>query len=248
MKCRALVLAATMWASALVASVPAGAENLDQGKSAAQLFSANCSVCHKAARGLAQAQAGTGLRGFLRQHYTTGVDMATLLADYLNANGGGTGNKRLGGEATAAKPAATTTPRTVELPQRRPEADDDQADGEADDKQKPEQSAAKPKPDKDAKQAKDNKDTKDKDARQAAGPKEQKPTRGADKKDARTTSAKDAGKDKDAKPAPAEEKKALPLAAELAPARPAGVAAPTTNVVEAKPIEAKPIAGDKATP
>jgi len=115
---RRSALAAGAWALAFAGMGAAQAENLDAGKSAAQLFSSNCSVCHSSVRGLAKGQAGSGLQGFLRQHYTTGVDMAKLLANYVNANGG-SGSARLGG-APANAGAAPSVPRQVDLPPRRP--------------------------------------------------------------------------------------------------------------------------------
>lgn len=129
---RELILPATGWpiilaslaAVGLGAAAPARAENLDEGKSAAQLFSSNCSVCHKSVRDLSKSAQGAGLQSFLRQHYTTGTDMARLLAGYVNAQGGSASR-----ETREARPAAApAVPRTVELPPRRPEAEVD--DGE----------------------------------------------------------------------------------------------------------------------
>src|SRR3954466_7804031 len=68
-------------------SVPAAAQNLEAGKSPAQLFSANCSVCHKSARGLLKSVPPGQLPGFLRQHYTTSSDMAQSMSSYVIANG-----------------------------------------------------------------------------------------------------------------------------------------------------------------
>lgn len=65
----------------------ASAQNLEAGKSAAQIFSGNCTACHKGARGLLRTVAPGSLPGFLRQHYTTGPDMAKMLAAYLISNG-----------------------------------------------------------------------------------------------------------------------------------------------------------------
>lgn len=71
--------------SSLIA--PASAQNLEAGKSPAQLFSANCTVCHKSARGLLKSVPPGDLPGFLRQHYTTSADMAKSISAYLVANG-----------------------------------------------------------------------------------------------------------------------------------------------------------------
>jgi hypothetical protein len=71
---------------ALCMAVPATAqENLDLGKSPAQLFAANCAVCHKSPQGLAKAGGMFGLDGFLREHYTASKESAAALAGYLKS-------------------------------------------------------------------------------------------------------------------------------------------------------------------
>lgn len=74
----------------LIACLPAGAaraENLDAGKSPSQIFSSTCSACHKSPRGLLKNTPASSLPGFLRQHYTTGTNMASVLSSYLISNG-----------------------------------------------------------------------------------------------------------------------------------------------------------------
>lgn len=94
---RALFLATAMLLigfaapSSLIA--PASAQNLEAGKSPAQLFAGNCSVCHKSARGLLKSVAPGQLPGFLRQHYTTSNDMAQIMSAYVVSNGAGGGRK-----------------------------------------------------------------------------------------------------------------------------------------------------------
>lgn len=61
--------------------------NLDAGKPPSRLFSDTCAVCHKSPRGLLKSVSGSALPGFLRQHYTTGPDMASALAGYLMSSG-----------------------------------------------------------------------------------------------------------------------------------------------------------------
>jgi cytochrome c553 len=68
--------------------------NLDQGKSASQIFAGSCVECHKAARGLANGKNMSTLTEFLREHYTTSRDQAASLAAYV-----------LGGRDTVAVPA-----------------------------------------------------------------------------------------------------------------------------------------------
>jgi hypothetical protein len=57
--------------------------NLDQGKSAAQIFAGACAECHKAAHGLANGKNSATLTDFLREHYTTSRDQAAALAAYV---------------------------------------------------------------------------------------------------------------------------------------------------------------------
>jgi hypothetical protein len=71
----------------LTAGVARAAENLDAGKSPSQIFSNTCSACHKSPRGLLKNTPASSLPGFLRQHYTTGTDMASVLSSYLISNG-----------------------------------------------------------------------------------------------------------------------------------------------------------------
>ncbi|MGC2775447.1 MAG: hypothetical protein WA418_07390, partial [Bradyrhizobium sp.] len=62
-------------------------ENLDAGKSPAQIFNGTCTVCHKSPRGLIKTTSAGSLPGFLKQHYTTSPEMAGVLANYLISNG-----------------------------------------------------------------------------------------------------------------------------------------------------------------
>ena len=65
-------------------------ENLDSGKSPAQLFASDCAVCHKSPQGLAAKGGGiSGLEGFLREHYTASRESAASIAGYLRAAGSG---------------------------------------------------------------------------------------------------------------------------------------------------------------
>lgn len=85
---RALSLATvTLLIGCLTAGVALAVENLDAGKSPSQIFSSTCSACHKSPRGLLKSVSASSLPGFLRQHYTTGTDMASVLSSYLLSNG-----------------------------------------------------------------------------------------------------------------------------------------------------------------
>ena len=82
----------------LVLGVPLRAqENLDLGKTPAQLYASGCAFCHKSPQGLAAKGDGIfGLESLLRQHYTASRESAAAIAGYLRAVGG-----------PAAKPART---------------------------------------------------------------------------------------------------------------------------------------------
>ena len=106
--------------------------NLDQGKSASQLFAGSCAECHKAARGLAKGKSADAVAAFLREHYTTGRDQAAALAAYI-----------VGGRDTVATPAPAKKPperASASTEEAKPEAKPDKRQ-----KPKPEDNAtAKP--------------------------------------------------------------------------------------------------------
>jgi hypothetical protein len=84
---RLLSAAAVLLLVGAVVSGPARAQNLEAGKSPAQIFSSTCAVCHKSPRGLVRTVPPGSLASFLRQHYTTSSDMAAMLSSYLMSNG-----------------------------------------------------------------------------------------------------------------------------------------------------------------
>lgn len=67
------------------ASVAGAQESLDQGKSPAQLFASDCSICHKSPQGLAKSGGLLGLDSFLREHYTASRESAAAIANYLKS-------------------------------------------------------------------------------------------------------------------------------------------------------------------
>ena len=80
-----MVLAASMLAGAASAQ-----ENLDAGKSGAQLYASNCAICHKSAQALNKSGGGLfGLDSFLREHYTSSRESAAAISAYLKSVGGG---------------------------------------------------------------------------------------------------------------------------------------------------------------
>jgi hypothetical protein len=64
------------------AAAAAHAQNLDAGKSPAQIFSDTCNACHRSPRELKQTTAG-----FMRDHYTIGGPQAAAMAAYLASVG-----------------------------------------------------------------------------------------------------------------------------------------------------------------
>ncbi|ARQ02148.1 hypothetical protein [Pseudorhodoplanes sinuspersici] len=93
--------------------------DLNEGKSAAELFQSGCAVCHQSPAGLAKGRHPNELIGFLRQHYTVSVQHAGTLAGFLTSAGPG------------RRPPATATPgaapNRVPTAIRRPPADEDDA-------------------------------------------------------------------------------------------------------------------------
>jgi hypothetical protein len=62
----------------------AGAQgNLDEGKTAAQLYASACATCHKSPQSIPKTKWFFGLESFLREHYTSSRESAAILAAYL---------------------------------------------------------------------------------------------------------------------------------------------------------------------
>jgi hypothetical protein len=69
---------------AVLGAVPAAAqENLDEGKSPAQLFASDCAICHKSPQALGKALRLGNMESFLRQHYTASRESAAAITAYL---------------------------------------------------------------------------------------------------------------------------------------------------------------------
>jgi mono/diheme cytochrome c family protein len=108
-------LGAAVAVLAVCAAGPVAAqENLDKGKTPAQLYASDCAICHKSPRGLAKGVARYGLDNFLRAHYTASREAAAAISAYLQsidrqpASGRERNSKR---KAKASKPT---------LPARKP--------------------------------------------------------------------------------------------------------------------------------
>jgi hypothetical protein len=111
MSSRALSLATVMLLIGCFAAIPVRAQNLEAGKSPSQIFAGTCAACHKGPRGLLKSVPASSLQGFLRQHYTTSGEMASLLSAFLVSNGaadrpyGGAQSKQA--KDSEARPAAS---------------------------------------------------------------------------------------------------------------------------------------------
>jgi hypothetical protein len=60
-------------------------QNIDQDKSAINLFADTCKACHSSPRGLAKNRYSWTLSLYLRQHYTSSSNSAQALAAYLQS-------------------------------------------------------------------------------------------------------------------------------------------------------------------
>jgi mono/diheme cytochrome c family protein len=88
------------------------AENLDQGKSGARLFSDSCATCHRSARGLAKGRFSLTLYLFLQQHYVSNSSAAWALTSYLESADGPSRERR----SAAAKPPRPVTGASASSP------------------------------------------------------------------------------------------------------------------------------------
>ena len=103
-------------------AVPAWAqEDLERGKSAAQMFSSDCAVCHRTPQGLAKGYAASSLVGFLRQHYTSSPSTAATLTTYLLSVPGGTAPGRRPAVATPGEPEPARPTRAPTTETRAPD-------------------------------------------------------------------------------------------------------------------------------
>jgi len=99
----------------LIIGAEAHAQNIDEGKSAKQLFADSCATCHRSARGLAKGRFRLTLFLFLQDHYASNSGAAWELTSYLESlDRPPRGRSR----AAAAKPssAATSTSRSSVRP------------------------------------------------------------------------------------------------------------------------------------
>src|SRR3977135_1045743 len=114
---RAVRLATVMLLIGGFAAAPVRAQNLEAGKSPSQIFAGTCTACHKGARGLLKTVAPGSLPGFLRQHYTTSSEMASVLSAYLISNGA-TDTRYTGGQPKQGKDAKQEAARPQGAPEQ----------------------------------------------------------------------------------------------------------------------------------
>jgi mono/diheme cytochrome c family protein len=129
-----VVLAALVLASPAVAQ-----ENLDKGKTPAQLFASDCAGCHKSPQGLAKSGGLFGLDSFLREHYTASRETATAIANYLKAMDSGPAAPGRASKRSAKGDEKTGKPEARKKPAAKPE----EAKGV---ESKPDGPSAEPKP------------------------------------------------------------------------------------------------------
>lgn len=80
---RNLVVGLMVAAAAFAAGPLAAQEDLNRGKTPAQLFVSDCADCHKNPRALTNRSNPYALTSFLRVHYTASRESAAAIAGYL---------------------------------------------------------------------------------------------------------------------------------------------------------------------
>jgi mono/diheme cytochrome c family protein len=78
----------------LSSGTAAQAQNIDEGKSAPQLYAATCAACHRNPGALAKGRFRATLASFLQDHHTTGMGEAWALAGYLTSVDAGPARSR----------------------------------------------------------------------------------------------------------------------------------------------------------
>jgi mono/diheme cytochrome c family protein len=103
----------------LCSAGPAAAQaDLDQGKTAAQLFTSNCANCHKSPQSVSSTRWLFGLESFLTQHYTSSRQSAAILAAYLKEQ-----DRRSADAQHARNTGRVSQTRAAEQPSRNAEGD-----------------------------------------------------------------------------------------------------------------------------
>ena len=209
--------------TALGGTGPARAqEDLNRGKTPAQLFVSDCADCHRSPRGLAKMD-GRSLADFLRVHYTASKENAAAIATYLVS---------LAGETP---PASARSPRSAPTTAAKPGEPDKNSQSKP---AAPASGSNEPAASKPSEPAAKPADTGAAKPSEPAKPAEAKPSTEAKPPEAKPTEAKPA----ETKPAEAKPAETKPAEAKPAEAKPA----------EAKPpppaSEPKPAAPPSANP
>lgn len=93
-----------------IASSAGAQENLDKGKTAAQLYATDCAICHKSPQSITQAPGLFGLERFLREHYAASRESAASIAAYLKGLEKPPAGLRRGQAATRASQRKSSEP------------------------------------------------------------------------------------------------------------------------------------------
>ena len=114
----------TLGCLALFLTSSSAQENLDRGKTPAQLYSSDCATCHKSPQSVTKTNSIFGLESFLNEHYTSSRESAAVLAAYLKAQekpSVGFKRDRAAERTSRAKPSALTPSAfSVDEPPRPP--------------------------------------------------------------------------------------------------------------------------------
>src|SRR5215469_18274211 len=109
---------------ALCVASSAGAQgNLDQSKTAAQLYASTCATCHESLASVRNTKSFLELKSFLSQHYTSNSESAANLAAYLKgqARPSVESQRRRGAMSDVRPPEPTQSASEEDIP--RPPAD-----------------------------------------------------------------------------------------------------------------------------
>ena len=109
----------------VIASSTRAQGNLDQGKTAAQLYASACATCHQSPQSVSKTKRLFGLESFLREHYTSNRESAAILADYLEGQRRLSADSQRGREARHMSQAKGSNPIVNEFGEEipRPPAD-----------------------------------------------------------------------------------------------------------------------------
>jgi len=89
-------------------------ENVEAGKTPAQLYASDCAICHKTPQGLTKGGGIFGLTSFLREHYTASRESAAAIAQYLKTVDHGPAAPAAAHKRTATKPSRKDEKSRVE--------------------------------------------------------------------------------------------------------------------------------------